>query len=58
MERRYAKSIRRLDKQETRLRKSYSKRIDRAEDAMRQKKLRGDRDDVHVNVGVCGTYSR
>ncbi len=28
MERRYAKSIRRLDKQETRLRKSYSKRID------------------------------
>ncbi len=44
MERKYAKSVRRLEKQEARLRKSYSKRIEKARDAMRQKKLRTERD--------------
>ncbi len=44
MERKLNSSVRRLDKQEKRLRKSYGKRIDKAKDAMRQKKLRAERD--------------
>jgi hypothetical protein len=60
MERRYPESTRRLDKQETRLRKSYSKRIDRAKDAMRQKKLRGNRDkrmnSLAVHLLLSGSF--
>ncbi len=44
MERRLASTTRRLDSQEARLRKSYSRRIEQARDAMRQKRLRIERD--------------
>ncbi len=42
--RKYKKSVARLDVQEARLRKGFSKRIEKARDAARQKKLRAERD--------------
>lgn len=47
--RRYDKTLKKLDKQEEKLRKSYGKRIEKAKDAVRQKKLRLERD-KRVNV--------
>ncbi|MFI5412566.1 MAG: hypothetical protein ACHQX1_01610 [Candidatus Micrarchaeales archaeon] len=44
MERKYKKSLWRLDKKEEKLRKRYMKRIEKAKDGMRQKKLRTERD--------------
>lgn len=44
MERRLGSTERRIDRQESRLRKSFSRRIDRARDAARQRSLRTERD--------------
>ncbi len=44
LERKYNKSVRRLEVKEHKLRKSYGKRIDKAKDKGRQKKFRAERD--------------
>ncbi len=44
LERKYKKTLWRLDTKEKKIRKSYLKRIEKAKDAMRQKRLRAERD--------------
>ena len=44
MQKKFDRSLMKLDRQEERLRKSYSKRIEKAKDAVRQKRLRLERD--------------
>ncbi len=44
LERRYARSMKSFDKKETRIRKTYLKRIDKAKDKNRQRHLRAERD--------------